>query len=845
MFKKITLKDFEKRINDKFKKKYKIDEKIYNKNIIDNIIYNEKSHLVAKFKDYLLEYDEYEFFKRYYSIEESKKRLKKYISYYQKYNCIYPNYTSIPESEYLYKNINRKQRIIDEQQNEIQIKQINKEENKNSKNKENKDFQNNISEKDSSKDFSLNKTHKIFDSKVYESILKSANKSCFSQFGIDKNKEKFDSVKDINGIIAEINNFPTEINNIIKLDDSPAHPIHYNIFSLNENNNNKNGEEEIDNLKKNNKYIYNTNFCYNKFKNRNIKNLLFNKKINQNKQNIQNTPLTNNKINFFSPLYTKVNLRQKTISNCTTINKTTANKNININNNNYINNNNIDKHSFIYRKFSPINKFDRLSFSIKQNNDNKEPLKTITYFPLTTKSRINPINAKKKESLKINIFSNNNKININNLNNHTTKNKNKNEQYQHLNNIQKKNNILYTKRRANSEMTNIFNNNNNYFNYMTSEKFLSIFNNNMINKGNSCLKSYSKNNHLLNTINNINNKKLNIHLDIIQNRNASLSIKKHSLNNKNRRYISNSIIDSISNKIKKESQNYISKRIYNIINSNRNKKNILNSSQKNTISLKKYFQINKMKNFIKNKLLISSLEKNTFQNNKDVLGSFTYNSNNSINKINMNKVPKYNFKKININNFSSPNSIKKNISFRQFINNNFSTINNTYNCQLFTDKDDIYRANNTLYSTNNNFQKIRDKILKNKYVYDINKLNNKKVLKINGCKDKKLVLNTNNKKKILIVRKKDKRITNNYDNSHNNNAKVNNKNKKYNKSKNKREEMKNLKIGEYEKIKIITPKEALDINGNIKNKYINLKNNKKSNNNIVLKKISSISINKK
>ena len=836
MFKKITLKEFEKRINDKFKKKYKIDEQIYNKYLIDNIIYNEKSHLVALFKDYLLEYDEYEFFKRYYSSEESNKRLKKYISYYQKYNFIYPNYTVIPESEYLYKNINRKQRIIDEQQNDNQIRQINKEKNENSKKKENKENkESNISEKDSYKDFSSNKSHKIFDSKVYESILKSANKSCFSQFGIDKNKEKLDSIIEINGIIAEINNCPTEINNIIKLDDSPAHPMHNIILNFNENNNNKK-EEEVNKSKKNYKFIYNTNFCYNKFKNRNIKNLLYNKKNNQNNQNIQNTPLTNNKINFFSPLYTKVKIRQKTLSNFSTINNAKDNNNININNNNnYINNNKNynDKNSFIYRKFSPINKFDRLSFSFRQNMYNKEPLKTITYFPLSTKSKIYTINTKKKESLKINIPSNNIKTN---LNNYTTK--NRNEQYQYLNNTEKNYYYLYSKRSSNSEI------NNNLNNYLTSEKYLSIFNNNMINKGNSCLKSYSKNNQLLNSINNTNSKKYNKNINIKQIRNASLSIKKQCLNNKVKSYISDSVINSISNKIKKESQNYISKRIYNIINSNTNKKNNLNSSQKNTISLKKYFQINnKMKNAIKNKLLISSIEKNIFQNNKDAFGSFIYNSNNSNNTINMNKVPKYNFKKLTINNITSPNSIKKNISFRQFINNNFSTINNTYNCQLFTDKEDIYKANHTLYSTNNNFQKIRDKILKNKYVYDVNNLNNKKVLTVNGGKDKKLVLNTNNKKKILIVRKKDKRIANNYDNNHNNtNSKANIKNKKYNKSKTK-EEMKNLKIREYEKIKIITPKEALDINGNIKNKYINQKN-KKNNNNIILNKIRNISIKK-
>ena len=50
----------------------------YEINIINNIIYNEKSHIVAKFKDYLILDDNSEFLKWYYKMNESYVRLPKF-----------------------------------------------------------------------------------------------------------------------------------------------------------------------------------------------------------------------------------------------------------------------------------------------------------------------------------------------------------------------------------------------------------------------------------------------------------------------------------------------------------------------------------------------------------------------------------------------------------------------------------------------------------------------------------------------------------------------------------------------------------------------------------------------
>ncbi len=107
---------FEKYAYQKLQKKYHNTPLDYQMNIINDIIYNEKTHIVAKFKDYLIYDDNSEFFKRYYKSYESILRLPKYFEYYHTYSKIYPNYTSISECKYFYKNIQKKQRMIDLQE---------------------------------------------------------------------------------------------------------------------------------------------------------------------------------------------------------------------------------------------------------------------------------------------------------------------------------------------------------------------------------------------------------------------------------------------------------------------------------------------------------------------------------------------------------------------------------------------------------------------------------------------------------------------------------------------------------------------------------------------------------
>ena len=111
-----SLVSYEKIVGKKFRKKYEYDNNIFCRQIITQIIYNQKSRIVSAFKDNLIINDPTEFLKRYYTKRESKVRLKKYFDYYEEFSKIYPNYTAIHEGKYFYLNIQRKQRLIDIQE---------------------------------------------------------------------------------------------------------------------------------------------------------------------------------------------------------------------------------------------------------------------------------------------------------------------------------------------------------------------------------------------------------------------------------------------------------------------------------------------------------------------------------------------------------------------------------------------------------------------------------------------------------------------------------------------------------------------------------------------------------
>ena len=184
----------EKYIKLTFNKKYYINEYKYGSIIINNIIYNEKSNIVAKFKDYLISDDISEFLKRYYTLIESSIRLPKFYEYYETYSRIYPNYTALPESKYIYKNIHKKQKMIDLQQQMEESEERKKEVLKYKKHKRNNE-----------------KDNLVFSTDIYNSIVNESEDLYSLLFGIHKNNDNNEKTQeDFNKIINEINKFESD-----------------------------------------------------------------------------------------------------------------------------------------------------------------------------------------------------------------------------------------------------------------------------------------------------------------------------------------------------------------------------------------------------------------------------------------------------------------------------------------------------------------------------------------------------------------------------------------------------------------------------------------------------------
>ena len=180
----LSMKTLEKLVRCNFLNEYVNDKDFYSIRVIDAIIHNEPSHVVAEFKDYLIKGDLSEFLQTYYKIEDSKMVLPKILEYYIACSVIFPNYVILPESKYIYKNIQRKQRVIDEQQEKEDKEEFLK------KNKIEVDEE---------------KNDTVFNTQAFDSILNQTDTSGVKNFfGIPE-----DNISDINeefaNVIDEIN----------------------------------------------------------------------------------------------------------------------------------------------------------------------------------------------------------------------------------------------------------------------------------------------------------------------------------------------------------------------------------------------------------------------------------------------------------------------------------------------------------------------------------------------------------------------------------------------------------------------------------------------------------------
>ena len=176
--------NLEKRARYKLIKRYDKPLSYHDVKIINDILYNEKTHYVEQFKEYLIYEDYNEFLKRYYKTSDLNIKLPKILIFYEKYSKIYANYTVIPESKYMYKNIKRKQKMIDQMQNNG----------------------NNESEYEEDEDSNEEMSNTVFSSKVMNSIyrktLTTLNKS-----------DNGNSEQSINDFLNKINDIENKANN--------------------------------------------------------------------------------------------------------------------------------------------------------------------------------------------------------------------------------------------------------------------------------------------------------------------------------------------------------------------------------------------------------------------------------------------------------------------------------------------------------------------------------------------------------------------------------------------------------------------------------------------------------
>ena len=109
-----ALKKFEKYSFIKLRNNYNITSSSFNKIIISNIIYNNKLHIVSCFKEFLIYFDPGDFLSSFYKKKESLSRLKQYCEFYSLNSRIFPNYILLPESVYIFNNIKKNQKLLDQ-----------------------------------------------------------------------------------------------------------------------------------------------------------------------------------------------------------------------------------------------------------------------------------------------------------------------------------------------------------------------------------------------------------------------------------------------------------------------------------------------------------------------------------------------------------------------------------------------------------------------------------------------------------------------------------------------------------------------------------------------------------
>lgn len=406
-----TLRQIEKKIYNAFYLKYFFDPIIYNTYIIENIIFNEKSHIVSLFKDNLIYDDECEFFKKFYNINNVYLKFRKILEYNENYCVLYPNYAALPQSKFFYENLNKKQKLLDEQEN----------------------GKKNIRENSGLKD---NSENIIFDESTYNSIIKNNGNLCLSIFGLEKESQN-NSVSDTGDLVSFLDKLDEEhncANNVRRKSNKIVFPKNKQNYTSPEKcletsptENWKTPSEKKGYIPLYSKTIIRSNLKKSKLCiQKQMKNNNINESATKFKENlIQKKIVNNNNVNNNNYIYNTNNNTIINNNNSKTIFNSGLIKNnslyysnsktlINISNNNNSNFNSKKKSNvtLVYQKLSPISKKkekiinnnNTLNSSAKNANENlqrvqRKSIEKVSYMPYNCKDKIKKIKVNLKQSV--------------------------------------------------------------------------------------------------------------------------------------------------------------------------------------------------------------------------------------------------------------------------------------------------------------------------------------------------------------------------------------------------------------------------------------------------------------
>ena len=214
----------------KLAKKYNRGIEFYRKKLIADILDNEATHMVASFKEFLIYGDYSEFLQGYFQIREIRKFLPLIFDYYHSSTVIFPNYVILDEKKYIYKNIQKKQQIINIQQEQEEMEN-------NKKNKEKDEEKLKIGDDDNI-NFDSDSTSKsdILTSHALNSILNQTNTSNnIKLFGLNKNSN---TSEDLVKFIEKLNNEEKKVS-IKNKSNSKIKNRNKHIISIHKGNNSK------------------------------------------------------------------------------------------------------------------------------------------------------------------------------------------------------------------------------------------------------------------------------------------------------------------------------------------------------------------------------------------------------------------------------------------------------------------------------------------------------------------------------------------------------------------------------------------------------------------------------